>query len=117
MPRIVRSLVLACLLVGASVPLPALAGTLADPVDCQIENLTPSLPVGAQATYLVHLFGGLGSYSVTMTYGDGGQGARGMSGSSANFYHAFIATGTYVQTATVTGAGSTARCTSGTSVY
>ncbi len=117
MPRIVRSLVLACLLVGASVPLPALAGTLADPVDCQIENLTPSLPVGAQATYLVHLFGGLGSYSVTMTYGDNIQESRSVTGSSTSFTHWFGATGTYIQTATAYGAGSQATCSSSTTVY
>ena len=82
MSRIVRQVVLACLLVGASVPMPALAGTLADPVDCQIENLSPSVAVGAQASYVVHLFGGLGNYSVTLSYGDNIQESRSVSGSS-----------------------------------
>jgi hypothetical protein len=116
-PRILRPLVLAGLLVATSVPLPALAGTQADPVDCQIENLSPSVPVGAQATYVVHLFGGLGSYSVTMSYGDGASDTRGLSGPSTTFNHTFAAAGSYGQTANVSASGSAAACTSSTSVY
>jgi hypothetical protein len=116
-PRILRPLVLAALLVVASVPAPAIASTQADPVDCQIENLSPNVPVGAQATYVVHLFGGLGSYSVTMFYGDGRQESRGASGSSTTFYHLFGAPGTYAQSAVVSGAGSTATCGSTTAVF
>ena len=117
MSRIVRSFALACLLVAASAPPPALAGTLAAPVDCQIENLSPNVAVGAQASYIVHLFGGLGSYSVTLSYGDGSQDSRSVSGPSTSFSHWFAATGTYLQTATVSGAGSTATCSSSTTVY
>lgn len=117
MPRIVRPVALACLLVAASAPPPALAGTLAAPVDCQIENLSPTVAVGAQASYIVHLIGGLGSYGVTLRYGDGSQDARSVSGSSSSFDHWFAATGTYLQSATVSGAGSTATCGSSTTVY
>lgn len=120
MPRIVRSFALACLLVTvvtASAPPQALAGALAAPVDCQIENLSPSVAVGAQASYIVHLFGGLGSYGLTLSYGDGSQDSRSVSGPSTSFSHWFAATGTYLQTATVSGAGSTATCSSSTTVY
>lgn len=117
MPRIVRPFALACLLAIASAPPPATAGTLADPVDCQIENLSPNVAVGAQASYIVHLFGGLGSYGVTLSYGDGTQDSRSVVGTSSTFSHQFAATGTYLQSATVSGAGSTATCASSTTVY
>lgn len=116
-PRILRPLVIALLLLVGSVPLPALAGTQADPVDCQIENLSPSVPVGAEASYVVHLFGGFGSYSVTMSYGDGASEPRSVSGSSTTFNHLFTSAGTYAQTANVSGSGSTATCASTTNVY
>ena len=82
-----------------------------------IENLSPTVAVGAQASYIVHLFGGLGSYGLTLRYGDGWQDARSVSGPSSRFDYSFATPGTYLQTATVSGAGSTATCSSSTTVY
>lgn len=117
MSRIVRSLILACLLLAGTTPVLVAAGTLADPVDCQIENLSPSVAAGAQAGYVVHLFGGLGTYSVTLSYGDNVSESRSVAGASTSFSHWFASAGTYTQIATVSGAGSTATCSSTTTVY
>ena len=96
---------------------PAAAAVNANPVDCWVENLTPTVQVGAWADYVVHMSGGLGSYSVAFSYGDGHQDQGTYSASSASFSHLFWASGTYVQTATVSGAGSQAACGTSTSVY
>jgi hypothetical protein len=96
---------------------PASAATQAEAVDCWIDNVTPQLPVGAQASYVVNLSGGLGTYSVTLAYGDGRSDSRSVSASQASFSHVFFAAGAYGQTAFVSGAGSSATCTASTSVY
>ncbi len=117
MRRILNLSTAACIVLWAVAPTAALAGTLADPVDCSIENLTPSVALGAAADYVVHLAGGYGSYSVTLSYGDNVHESRNVTGSSTSFTHWFGATGTYVQTATVNSAGSQAMCSASTSVY
>jgi hypothetical protein len=117
MSRLFRAILVACLLVGGVGPAPVLATSQSDPVDCVIDNLSPSVPAGADATYVVHLYGGLGSYGVAMSYGDNLQDTRSVTGTSTTFTHWFAAAGTYAQTVTVSGAGSSATCRSSTTVY
>lgn len=95
----------------------AFALATADPVDCWVENLTPSTQVGAWAQYVVHMSGGFGSYSVTLSYGDGHADQGSYSAYTASFSHLFWTPGTYTQTATVSGAGSQATCGTTTVVY
>jgi hypothetical protein len=109
--------VCASLLLASLCPSRALADTQAEPVDCTIENPNPEVQLGAQATYIVHLSGGFGSYSVTFAYGDGAQDGRSVTGTETSFAHLFTATGFYTQTAWVSGAGSNASCGTTTSVY
>lgn len=94
----------------------SVAAPLAPPVECWIENHSPSVAAGTQATYTVHPSGGYGTYSITLSYGDGTQDQRTSSG-AAGFSHFFSVPGTYTQTATVSGAGSSNVCTATTSVY
>lgn len=94
----------------------AAAAPLAPPVSCWIENHSPSVAAGTWATYTVHPSGGYGTYSITLSYGDGTQEQRTSSG-AAGFSHVFSVPGTYAQTATVSGAGSSGQCTTTTSVY
>jgi hypothetical protein len=115
--NIVRLSLAVLVLVGVLLSRPAFAGTQTNAVDCSIDNLTPQIPVGAQASYGVNLSGGLGSYSVTLAYGDGQSDSRSVSGSQTSFSHVFLATGAYGQTAYVSGAGSSATCATSTSVY
>lgn len=96
---------------------PAYAGVESEPVNCWIENLTPEVQVGAQASYVIHLSGGLGSYSITLAYGDGTSEGRSVSAPQASFAHWFASTGVFSQVAQVSGAGSNTTCTSSTSVY
>jgi len=107
----------AALVLATFSPRPAVAGTQAEAVACSIENLTPSVQLGAQAYYVVHLSGGFGSYSVSFAYGDGSSDYRTVTGTQTSFAHLFSATGTYAQTALASGAGSSASCGSSTSVY
>lgn len=109
---------LAVLVVGGFLgPQPAQASTDAPPVECWIENFTPEVQLGAQANYVVHLSGGLGSYSVNFGFGDGTFDAQSVSAPQASFAHWFSATGVYSQSAYVSGAGSSTSCGSSTSVY
>lgn len=108
------SAVLCGQLVGAQ---SARAGTLAEITDCSIENQTPSIALGAQARYVVHLFGGSGSYSISFAYGDGWIDSASVSGTQATFAHWFQWTGTFTQTAHVTSMGSSATCTAQTVVW
>jgi hypothetical protein len=96
---------------------PANAGVETEPVSCWIQNLTPEVQVGAQASYVIHLSGGLGSYSINLAYGDGISEGRSVSAPQASFAHWFASTGVFAQRAQVSGAGSNATCTSSTSVY
>lgn len=116
MPRILA--VLSCALILAIA-----AGTRADaralvnPTDCLIDNPNPSVFVDVRANYVVQLFGGNGSYSVTLSYGDGTTpDSQSTTGTSASFAHYFGAAGTYTQTATVVSAGSSSWCTTTTTV-
>jgi hypothetical protein len=96
---------------------PAAAGSLADPTDCFIDNPNPTVIVGVQASYVVQLLGGNGSYSVTMSYGDGGNpDSQSTNTTTATFAHYFASSGVVTQTATVASAGSSARCTATTTV-
>lgn len=101
-------------LVGTSV---VRAGTLSEITDCSIENQTPSVSLGAQTRYVVHLFGGNGSYSISFAYGDGWVDGASVTGSQATFAHWFQTTGTFTQTAYVRSAGSSATCSSQTVVW
>lgn len=114
--NVARLSLAAVLVLAILAPQSARAGTQSDPVDCWIDNLTPQTSVGAQASYIVNLSGGLGSYSVTLDYGDGGSDSQSVNGSQASFTHLFSAIGTYTQTAFVNGAGSNASCATSTSV-
>ena len=96
---------------------PAIAATTSDPVECWIENQTPSVQVGAWDQYVVHMSGGLGTYSVTISYGDGQQDQGTYSSSTAQFSHLFQMTGAFSQSAHVTGAGSQTNCGTSTSVF
>lgn len=93
------------------------AGVDTEPVSCWIQNLTPEVQVGAQASYVIHLSGGLGSYSINLAYGDGTSEGRSVSAPQASFAHWFASTGVFNQLAQVSGAGSNTTCTSSTSVY
>jgi hypothetical protein len=95
----------------------ARAGVTTDAVDCWIENFTPSVQMGAWASYTVHMSGGLGTYSVTLSYGDGRQDSGTYTASSASFSHLFGTTGTFPQSGRVAGAGSEAFCGTSTTVY
>lgn len=94
-----------------------LAAVQTEPVSCWIENLTPDVQVGAQASYVIHLSGGLGSYSINLAYGDGTSEGRSVGVPHASFAHWFASTGVFAQVAQVSGAGSNTTCTSSTSVY
>lgn len=96
---------------------PAYAGVETEPVACWIENLTPEVQVGAPASYFIHLWGGLGNYSINLAYGDGTSEGRSVSAPQASFAHWFASTGSFTQVAYVSGAGSNATCTAITSVY
>lgn len=96
---------------------PAYASVETEPVNCWIQNLTPEVQVGAQASYVIHLSGGLGSYSINLAYGDGTSEDRSVSAPQASFAHWFASTGVFNQLAQVSGAGSNTTCTSSTSVY
>lgn len=69
--RALTALISFALLAGSDTS--ALAAPIAPPVECWIENQTPSIPAGGWANYVVHASGGYGSYSVTLSYGDGSQ--------------------------------------------
>ncbi len=96
---------------------PAYAGVETEPVACWIENLTPEVQVGAPASYVIHLSGGLGSYSINLAYGDGTSEGRSVSAPQASFAHWFASSGVFAQVAQVSAAGSNTTCTSSTSVY
>lgn len=113
--RIVVALAVIALLITASPP--ASAAPLAPPVECWIENHNPSVAAGTWASYTVHISGGYGTFSITLSYGDGTQEQRTSSSSATGFSHVFSVPGTYTQTATVSGAGSSDVCTATTSVY
>jgi len=114
-PIALLALVLASeLLTGTT---PVRAGTLTEATDCTIENQTPSISLGAQARYVVHLYGGSGSYSVSFAYGDGWVDSASVSGTQVIFAHWFQSTGTFTQTAQVSSMGSSATCTAQTVVW
>lgn len=85
-------------------------------VQCVITNQTPTVSVGQQASYVVDLSGGYGSYSIWFDYGDGLHEQRSVTDTSAIFLHTFAAPGLYTQSATVTGAGSQDICSTSTDV-
>lgn len=93
------------------------AGTLAEITDCSIESQTPSISLGAQARYVLHLFGGNGSYSISFAYGDGWVDGASVTASQATFSHWFQTTGTFTETAYVRSASSSASCTTQTVVW
>lgn len=95
----------------------AMAAPLAPATDCAIENQTPSIPLGAEARYVVHLWGGSGSYSISFAYGDGWTDTASVTASQATFAHWFHWTGTFTQTAYVSSMGSSVTCTSQTTVW
>jgi hypothetical protein len=105
------------LAIALGTPRPAYAGAETEPVSCWIENLTPEVQVGSQASYVIHLSGGLGSYSINLAYGDGTSEGRAVSAPQASFAHWFASAGVFTQVAQVSGAGSNTTCTSSTSVY
>lgn len=116
--RIRALALLALVLVGQLLAgTPVRAGTLTEATDCAIENQTPSITLGAQARYVVHLSGGSGSYSVSFAYGDGWVDSASVSGFQVAFAHWFQSTGTFTQTAQVSSIGSTATCRTQTSVW
>lgn len=116
MPRSLAALFCA-LILGIAAGTRADAGVLVNPTDCLIDNPNPAVAVGVHADYVVQLFGGNGSYSVTLSYGDGTTPDRGSTtGTSVPFGHFFGAAGTYTQTATVVSAGSSSLCTTTTTV-
>lgn len=102
---------------GLAVASPVRAGTRAEITDCSIENQTPSIPLGAQARYVVHLFGGSGSYSISFAYGDGSVDTVFVSATQATFAHWFQTTGSFTQTAFVRSASSSASCNPQTTVW
>jgi len=110
-------LAVSALAVGLGATGPALAGTESEPVSCWIENLRPEVQVGAQASYVVHLAGGLGSYAINFAYGDGTSESRSVGAPQASFVHWFGSPGVFTQRADVSGAGSNATCATSTSVY
>lgn len=93
------------------------ARALANPTDCYIDNPNPIVAVGVRASYVVQLLGGNGSYSVTLSYGDGtAPDSLSTTAPSASFAHFYSVPGTFGQTATVASAGSSATCTTTTTV-
>ena len=94
----------------------AVGQTETEPVQCWIENQTPSVAQGQVAHYVVHLSGGLGTYSVVMNFGDGWW-EQNTYGPSAPFDHVFGSTGNFTQIASASGAGSQTTCSTSTSVY
>jgi hypothetical protein len=114
-----RSLVfVATLLLGLFASAPGVrAGTQGEITDCSVEVQTPSVPVGAEARYVVHLFGGNGSYSISFAYGDGWADSASVTGTQATFAHWLQTTGTFTQTASVISAGSSAMCSGQTVVW
>ncbi len=115
--RILRLGAAAVLAVQLALGASALAAPLAEPTDCWIENQTPNIQLGAQARYVVHLSGGNGSYSISLSYGDGWTDSASVTASQATFAHWFRSTGTFTQTANVSSMGSSATCTSQTTVW
>ena len=113
----VLGLCLALCAIALGMVRPALAGVQTETVSCWIENLTPDVQVGAQASYVIHLSGGLGSYSINLAYGDGTSEGRSVTAPQASFAHWFASSGVFTQLAQVSGAGSNTTCTSSTSVY
>lgn len=90
---------------------------LAEPTDCWIENQTPSVQLGAQARYVVHLSGGSGSYSISFAYGDGWADNSSVTGTQATFAHWFSTRGTFTQGAQVRSMGSSTTCATATTVW
>lgn len=118
MPVRLRTLaLLALVLVGQLGGAAARAGTQSEVTECSIENQTPSISLGAEARYVVHLFGGSGSYSISFAYGDGWVDTASVTGAQATFAHWFQTTGTFTQTAYVASMGSSATCTAQTVVW
>lgn len=93
------------------------AGTQSEITDCSVEVQTPSVPLGAEARYVVHLFGGNGSYSISFAYGDGWVDTASVTAAQATFAHWFQSTGSFTQTASVRSAGSSATCSGQTVVW
>jgi hypothetical protein len=87
------------------------------PVECWLENQTPSVAVGTWAGYVVHASGGTGTFSVVFTYGDGQSDQATQSSESIPFGHVFSSPGNFVQTATVSAPGSQTYCQTSTNVY
>lgn len=113
-----RALLVAVLvLIAVGIPHAALAGPRLPPTDCWVDNEMPSIPVGAEARYVVYLAGGSGSYSVNFSFGDGYSEQASTSSESLTFSHWFSATGTYAQDVAVYSAGSSARCGAVTTVW
>lgn len=108
------SVLLLSQLIGSSA---ARAGTQSEITDCSIEVQTPSISLGAQARYVVHLFGGNGSYSISFAYGDGWVDSASVNAPQATFAHWFQSTGTFTQTAYVRSASSSATCSAQTVVW
>lgn len=110
-----------CALIGLSLVASsgsfASAAPLAPPVECWIENQTPSVPVGGWARYVVHATGGYGTYGLAFSFGDGTHENGTYSTGEIPLGHVFWSTGTFLQTATVSGAGSSYICTTQTEVY
>lgn len=95
----------------------ASAAPLAPPVECWIENHTPSVPVGGWAQYTVHASGGTGTYAVTLSFGDGNAQQGTYNATEISFSHVFSTSGTFRQTANVSGVGSSTTCSSSTTAY
>ena len=95
----------------------ATVGPIAEPTECWVENQTPSVQLGAQARYVVHLAGGSGSYAVSFAYGDGWVDSSSVTGAQAAFAHWFGARGTFTQSAYVRSMGSSTTCTTQTTVW
>jgi hypothetical protein len=94
----------------------AVGQTETEPVQCWIENQTPSVAQGQPAHYVVRLSGGLGTYNVVMDFGDGWW-EQNTYGTQAPFDHIFGSAGNFTQTASASGAGSQTTCFTSTSVY
>jgi hypothetical protein len=119
MPVVARSLGLVAVLaltqlIGADV---VVAQTDSPLTECSVEVQTPSIPLGAQARYVVHLSGGNGSYSISFAYGDGWSDGSSVTGSQSTFAHWFQSTGNFTQSVTVMSAGSSATCGGQTVVW
>ena len=114
--RTIAALVLVLALQFASTS-GALGAPLAPPTECSIENQTPSVQLEAEARYVVHLWGGSGSYSISFAYGDGWTDTASVTGAQATFAHWFRWTGTFIQTAYVSSMGSSTTCSTQTTVW